>query len=279
MSSEASDSVTARSRRYACEQIADSAATLLRSRFGNPGAIEDKGNPDLWYDVVTEVDVLAEQLVLRQIHDLAPNALVLAEEGGMTAADGTRVDADPTTVDELWIVDPLDGTINFAHGIPHFAVSVACWRAGRPVAGAIRDPMVGETFSFEREADGTSGAFHDGTPMHVIDPGGADNALVYVGSSASRIPELVGSFRGVRQLASAALALAWVGAGRCGAYVQLGALNSWDWAVGVPLIEAAGGIVTDGGGSEWHAPLTTTTGIIAGAPSVHADVVRVLESR
>ena len=235
----------ARQRRGECERIAREAAAFVRSRFGDPGEVSGKGDPSVRYDVVTEVDVLAEQLVLKLIRECAPDAFVLAEEGGMTTADGTRVDVDPCDVDELWIVDPLDGTINFAHAIPHFAVSVACWRHGEPLAGAIADPMVGELFSFERPGADEQSAWRDDKRIQIVDPGDASDSLVYVGSSASRMPELIARFRGVRQVASAALALAWVGAGRCGAYVQFGSLSPWDWAVGVPFVQAAGGIVTD----------------------------------
>jgi myo-inositol-1(or 4)-monophosphatase len=277
MTTMTSATATATQRRADCERIAREAARLLKSRFGDPGEVSDKGDPTLYYDVVTEVDFLTEQLVLGLIRECAPDSLVLAEEGGMTAADGTRVDADPRQVEELWIVDPLDGTINFAHNIPHFAVSVACWRNGEPFAGAIADPMVGELFSFERTSADDQSAWHDGRRVELADPGGAGNTLVYVGNSASRMPELVARFRGVRQLASAALALVWVGVGRCGAYVQLGSLNAWDWAAGVPFIHAAGGVVSDETGHGWSAPLDRPTGIIAAAPSVHADVAALLD--
>ncbi len=275
-----SSTATATQRRADCERIAREASRLLKSRFGDPGKVSDKGDPSVMYDVVTEVDVLAEQLVLGLIHECAPEAFVLAEEGGMTGVGGVVEEVeDPSTVEELWIVDPLDGTINFAHGIPHFAVSVACWRRGEPFAGAIADPMVGELFSFERTSADDQSAWHDGKRVELVDPGGAGNSLVYVGSSASREPELIAKFRGVRQLASAALALVWVGVGRCGAYVQLGSLNPWDWAVGVPFIHAAGGVVSDETGRGWPAPLDRATGIIAAAPSVHADVATLVEDR
>ncbi len=267
---------TARDRRAGCERIASAAGHLLRDRFGDPGEVRAKGNPSLAYDVVTEVDVLAEQLVLAGIADIAPDAYVLAEEGGLTRPDGTPVELLPADAHELWLVDPLDGTINFAHGIPHFACSVACWRDGEPLAGAIVDPMVGELFSFEREPGTTGRAFHDGRDVTLADPGGPQHALVYIGSSVRRLPELIARFAGCRQLASAALALAWTGVGRTGAYVQLGGLNAWDWAVGVPFVQAAGGVVTDSSGDSWPVPLTTTTGILAAAPSVHAAVAPLL---
>ncbi|MCB0878188.1 MAG: hypothetical protein KDC46_04325, partial [Thermoleophilia bacterium] len=218
-------------------------------------------------------------LVLRGIDEIAaPGALVLAEEGGFTRPDGTKVDddLDPATVEELWIVDPLDGTINFAHNIPHFAVSVACWRSGRPVAGAIVDPMVGETFSVEVDADGPGRAYHDGQLVQLRDPDGAGNALVYLGSSVRRLPEVIARFRGTRQLASACLALAWTGVGRTGAYIQRGGLNPWDWGVGAPFVVAAGGVATVPETGSPDLPLVGTTGIIAAAPSVHAEIAPLL---
>ena len=189
---------------------------------------------------------------------------------------GEHVEAPIGDSHELWLVDPLDGTINFAHNIPHFAVSVACWRDGEPTAGAIADPMVGELFSFERDPDGRSAAFHDGVELPQLPPGRAGDSLVYIGSSVRRLPEVLSRFRGTRQLASAALALVWTGVGRTGAYVQSGGLNPWDWGVGAPFIEAVGGTVTDEGGTEWPAPLSGTTGIIAAASGVHAEIAPII---
>ena len=263
-------------RRLACERIAREAGELLHSRFGDPGEVRAKGDPAVVYDVVTEVDELSERLVLGRIAELNPEAVVLAEEGGLTDVDGIRLDVPISEVDELWIVDPLDGTINFAHGIPHFAVSIACWRRGVPVAGAICDPMVGELFSFQRADDGVASAFHDGVPIRMLDPAQPGDALVYLGTSASLVPELVAQFRGTRKLASAALALAWVAAGRCGAYVQLGRLQPWDWAAGAPLVQAAGGIVTDQHARRWPSPLTSSTGVFAAAPTIHAQVSEIV---
>lgn len=267
---------SAAARRADCERIALEAAELLRSRFGDPGEIQDKGDIQSRYDVVTEVDVLSEQLVLGRIGELAPDALVMAEEGGLTRSDGVLVDEDPAEAAELWIVDPLDGTINFAHEIPHFGVSVACWRHGQPVAGAIVDPMVQECFSFEREPDGPTAAFHGERRLHLEPSIVPAVSIVYLGSTALRIPQVVQRFRGTRQLASAALALAWTAAGRCGAYIQPGGLQPWDWAVGAPLVQAAGGIVTDIGGVEWPARLRGGTGILAAAPGVHRELAPVV---
>ena len=249
---------------------------LLRSRFGDPGLVRDKGVPgdhDRLYDVVTEVDDLSERLVLGRIAELCADAVVLAEEGGLTDTDGIRLDTPPAEADELWVIDPLDGTINFAHGIPHFCVSVACWSHGRPVAGAIVDPMVGETFSFEWVDENDRAAFHEGQRLRLGDGGSPHQSLVYIGGGGPALVPLLRRFRSWRRMGSAALALAWVGSGRCGAYVQPGMLHPWDWAVGAPFVLAAGGVITDGAGAPWLARLSGTTGIIAAPRGIHTDIV------
>jgi len=267
---------SAADRRIDCERIGREAAVLLRSRFGDPGEVRDKGVPndfERMYDVVTEVDDLSEQLVLGRIHELNPDALVLAEEGGITTADGTRSDLDPAAAEELWIVDPLDGTINFAHGIPHFCVSIACWRRGEPVAGAIVDPMVGETFSFERRSSTDQAAYHEGRRLELGEGADPARSLIAIGGGGGvSLAPVLREFRSWRRMGSAALALAWTGSGRSGAYVQAGMLHPWDWAVGVPFIQAAGGVVTDGGGVDWPGRLTGTTGVIAGSRQIHAAI-------
>lgn len=270
--------------RAACEQMAAEAGDLLRSRFGDPGIVRSKGDPDdleRRFDVVTEVDDLSEQLIIRRIGELNPEALVLGEEGGLVhAGTGSRREDGPaaaarTELEELWLVDPLDGTINFAHGIPHFCVSIACWRRGRPVAGAIRDPMVGETFSFEWEDDERRVAYHDGSVVVLGDGEPVSQTVVTVGGGGTELAPLMRRFRSWRRIGSAALALAWVGAGRCGAYVVPPSLHPWDWGAGVPFVMAAGGVVSDAGGELWQPPLDGTTGIIAAPRAVHAQVAGV----
>jgi myo-inositol-1(or 4)-monophosphatase len=266
--------IDAASRRADCERIAREAGALLRSRFGDPGEVRGKGTPEQvarMHDLVTEVDGLSEQLILGRIAELNPDAVVLAEEGGLTSPDGSHTDQNPGTAAETWLVDPLDGTINFAHGIPHFCVSIACWRDGAPVAGAILDPMVGELFSFEWTSADDNAAFHDGQRIRLED-GEAGRTILYVGGGTTAMIPLIRRFRSWRRMGSAALALAWVATGRCGAYVQTGSLSPWDWGVGAPFVEAAGGTVTDGGGLAWPARLTGTTGIIAAPAGIHAEI-------
>jgi myo-inositol-1(or 4)-monophosphatase len=276
--------VSPNQRRIECEAIAREAGALLRSRFGRPGVVTGKGVEragDRVYDVVTEVDYLSEQLVLERIAQADPEAVVLAEEGGLVrAADPTQAiagDVDAYAAEhELWLVDPLDGTVNFSHDVPHFCVSIACWRAGLPVAGAIFDPMIGELFSFhwdDPDAKEPRRAFHDGEPVAPLSEHGADAAMVYVGGSGNiKLVPVLRAFRSWRRLGSAALALAWVGVGRCGAYIQPGYLNSWDWGAGAPFVLAAGGVITHPDGSLWSSAPSSTNGLVAATPHVHHDV-------
>lgn len=273
-------SADATQRRHQCRGIALEAGELLRSRFGNPGEVRAKaaplGDEERWQDVVTEVDDLSEQLIVDRIGGIDPHARILAEEGGLISARGAALDEDPAQSGELWIVDPLDGTVNFAHGIPHFCVSIACWRDGVPLAGAIVDPMVGESFSFERHAADDQRAFHDDLQVRLAAGVRAGESVLYVGGGGPRLVPLLRSFRSWRRLGSAALALAWTGVGRCAAYVQPGMLHPWDWAAGVPFIEAAGGRVTDFSCASWSAPLQGRTGVVAASPPIHELVARQL---
>lgn len=268
---------SARVRREQVEAIAREAGELVRSRWGTPGTISSKSGPgdERAYDVVTEVDYLSEQLVLGRIHEVSPDALVLAEEGGVTTTAGERSTDSPHDAQELWLIDPIDGTINFAHGIPHFCVSIACWRAGRPVAGVVYDPVLRECFSFERELGDEGGygrAFHDGVPVHLGDGPEPEAAVLYLGGGGPRVVPIMRRFRSWRRMGSAALALAWTGIGRTGGYVQLGSLHPWDWAAGVPFIQAAGGVVTDAGCAGWIPRLDAPTGIVAAGRTIHRKI-------
>ena len=271
-------------RRIECEAIAREAGALLRSRFGTPGVVSGKGVEhagDRVFDVVTEVDFLSEKLVLERIAQADPDAVVLAEEGGLVRAADPSIKLDDDVdaygaAHELWLVDPLDGTINFSHNVPHFCVSIACWRAGVPVAGAIFDPMIGELFSFEwddLDAKTPRRAFHDGVAVAPLADHGADASMVYVGGSGNtKLVPMLRAFRSWRRLGSAALALAWVGVGRCGAYVQPGFLNAWDWGAGAPFVFAAGGVITYPDGSLWAGTPSDTRGLVAATPQVHHDI-------
>ncbi len=230
------------------EEAACQAGEELRRRLSLPHTVTSKGLRDL----VTEADVAAERLILERIQARFPTHSIVSEESAPVPAfgDGT-----------CWAVDPLDGTSNFARGLPLFSVSVAALEGGRPVAGVIHEPMVHRTFRARRGG----GAWLDGVPVRVsrvdrllsamvcLDWGRAQEDRLRVLARVQRLGPEVGVFR---TLGSAALGLAYVAAGWLDAYFHL-ALGPWDTAAGVLLVEEAGGRVTLVDGSPWSPEATS----------------------
>jgi myo-inositol-1(or 4)-monophosphatase len=196
------------------------------------------------FDPVTEIDHASEAEVLSIIGAHRPGDAILAEESGGTIPDG-----------RLWIVDPLDGTVNFVHGIPHVAVSIGLWEGDRPLVGVIYDPLRDECFS----ATAGGGAFLNGKPITVSSTTDLDLSVTatgfpydhgdYADEYARAVEAVLASVNGIRRFGSAALDLAWVAAGRYEAYWELG-IQPWDQAAGIVLVREAGGRVTDMRGSD-----------------------------
>lgn len=192
-------------------------------------------------DIVTATDLAAERLIRDLIAVRAPGSRLLGEEGGhITAGEGPHADVE-------WVVDPLDGTVNFAFGLPVAAVSVAAVVGGRPVAAAVVDVASGETF----QAHDGGGAWSGSERLHVGACATVADALVATGFSydpASRadhgrtIAELVGRVRDIRAFGSAALHLCWVAAGRLDAYAERD-IKPWDHAGGALIAAEAGASV------------------------------------
>jgi myo-inositol-1(or 4)-monophosphatase len=210
------------------------AGEVLRSGFGTEHAITYKGEVDL----VTEVDEEAERVIKEELLGAFPTYGMLAEEGGGKAGEE----------DARWIVDPLDGTTNYAHGLPIFAVSIALERAGEVVVGVVYDPMRDETFVAERGG----GAALNGEPIRVSETEEPIRALIATGLpyDRERMPEameLFGRFaalsRGMRRLGAAALDLCYVACGRLDGYYERG-IWPWDIAAGSLILEEAGGEIT-----------------------------------
>jgi myo-inositol-1(or 4)-monophosphatase len=219
---------------------AETAGEVLRSGFGREQTVKYKGKVDL----VTEVDERAEAVIGEMLRGAFPGYGMLAEEGGRRLGEG----------DSRWIVDPLDGTTNYAHGLPIFAVSIALERAGEVVLGVVHDPMRGETYVAERGG----GATLNGEPIRVSDTDEPIRALLVTGfpydrSDMGTAVELFGRLteltQGVRRLGAAALDLCYVAAGRLDAYYEKG-LHAWDVAAGSLIIKEAGGRITDYRGRE-----------------------------
>lgn len=256
------------------EPMARAAGGLLRERFGNPGPITGKGqlhDTDRIYDVVTELDFACEQLIVESIRALSPNAVVLAEEGGVSLANPDQPIATLADAEDLWLVDPLDGTVNFAHSIPFFCVSIARYQCGVPVAGVIYDPMLDELFAFEGDE-----ATRNGEPISVRQGKSPNESILGVGSLGTRAQVVAREFRSWRRMGSAALSLAYVACGRYDAYVQLGNLAPWDYGTGAPLVLAAGGTLTDHLLEQWIHPLEGMTGVVAAPQGIHARITELL---
>jgi myo-inositol-1(or 4)-monophosphatase len=221
-------------RALAIAAIAHEAGQLAKRHFADPeaSAAQIKGRQD----VVTEADGAVERLIKARIAQAFPDDAVFGEESG--GAFGERV----------WVVDPIDGTANFARKSPHFCVSIAYLEAGRIELGAIAAPVTDELFTARRGA----GAFLNGVRMRVSGESDLNRAVVECGWSARRpnadytrmVQRLLDAGGVFRRAGSGALGLAYVADGRLEGYCELH-INSWDCLAGILMIEEAGGWVND----------------------------------
>ncbi len=218
--------------RALAESVAREAGALLREAFRSPDLrITSKSTPT---DLVSEADHNAERLIRDRIESARPGDGVLGEEGGdHTGTTGVR-----------WIVDPLDGTVNFLFGIPQWAVSIAAEDADGTLVGVVYDPERDELFSAERGGKPTL----DGRPITPSSKGDLATALVGTGfgydgevrrAQAEVVARLLPDVRDIRRFGSAAVDLAWTACGRLDAYYEHG-LNAWDLAAGRLICECAG---------------------------------------
>jgi myo-inositol-1(or 4)-monophosphatase len=222
-------------------EIAVRAGDVLRRRLGHIAEVHHKGAVDL----VTAADREAETLILEGLRARFPHHGVVAEESGEHVGGA----------DFVWYVDPLDGTTNFVHGLPHFAVSIALVADAVLAAGVVHDPMRQETFHASRG----HGAFLNGERMKVSPVRTLGEALVATGfpyqrgrSVARHVPAFERVLRhaqGVRRAGAAALDLAYVACGRFDGYWE-SLLQPWDTAAGSLLVEESGGRVTDYRGAQ-----------------------------
>jgi myo-inositol-1(or 4)-monophosphatase len=211
---------------------AQAAGTVLVERFGGPSVeVRAKSTPT---DLVSEADLAAERALREVLTARRPDDAVLGEEGGEHGgSSGLR-----------WVVDPLDGTVNYLFGIPHWSVSVACEDGEGALAGVVLDPLRGETFAAVRGGPATL----DGRTVEASRREDLATAMVATGFAydaevralqAQVVAHLLPRVRDVRRLGSAALDLAWTACGRYDAYFERG-LNPWDRAAGALLCERAG---------------------------------------
>lgn len=220
-------------------------------------------------DYVSQADRKAEQIVHDELARARPGYGFLMEEGGEIEGE------DPQ---HRWIIDPLDGTTNFLHGIPIFSVSIALERQGQIVAGVIYNPAMDELYTAERGG----GAFMNDRRLRVAARTKLSDAVVTTGvphlgrgNHANYLIELrhvMNEVAGVRRLGSAALDLAYVAAGRCDAFWEHG-LSPWDVAAGILMVREAGGFATDIKGGQ---DIFDSQTIVAGNETIHRAMVRTL---
>lgn len=236
-------------------EAALAAGDILRASFGRVETVRYKGE----VDIVTEIDERSEQAVVQIIRDRFPHHRVLAEEGTVGGDDPMF----------RWIIDPLDGTTNYAHGLPFFCVSIALEAWGELVLGAVYDPLRDEMFLAQRGR----GATLNGRPLSVSSNERLIESLLATGFPYNRanlpralryFAELSRRSRAVRRLGSAALDAAYVAAGRLDGYFEA-YVNPWDVGAGVLLVTEAGGRVTSFAGQPFsfeHGEIVATNGAI-----------------
>jgi myo-inositol-1(or 4)-monophosphatase len=252
-------------RRVAIE-VARAAGDLLRRELLNPRRIEFKGSPT---NLVTEMDARAEALIVERLLAAFPGDAVLAEERGAQAGRSGR----------RWIIDPIDGTTNYAHGLPLYCVSIALEVAGRVELGVAYDPSHDELFVAERGG----GSWCNDRRLAVSPAATLDESLLATGfpydvrttpdNNLREYAAFALRARGVRRLGSAVLYLAWVAAGRFDGYWEL-RLGAWDVAAAGLMVEEAGGRVTSltGGPVDLDAPR-----VVASNGRIHDAMLTVLK--
>ncbi|PQO22096.1 inositol monophosphatase [Rhodobacteraceae bacterium WD3A24] len=220
-------------------------------------------------EFVTEADTLAESLLRERL--LQPGDGWLGEEGGPAGARHAR---------RRWIVDPLDGTTNFLHGLGHWAVSIALEEDGAIIAGVIHDPLAGKTF----RAETGGGAWLDGAPISAAPTRDLDAALFatgvpfgempWLGDALADIGRLMPRCAGLRRMGAAALDMANVAAGRLDGYWER-RLQPWDFAAGVVIVREAGGVVAPICAGD---DLLAEGSVIAAAPGVFAPFAAIIRA-
>lgn len=244
---------------------ARAAGNILRERFGQPHEIHFKGAIDL----VTEADRAAEDLIASRLREAYPDHELLCEEGSRGASSPSLF---------RWVVDPLDGTTNFAHGMPTFAVSIALEESGVPVVGVVYDPMRDELFAAQRGL----GATLNGRQIRVSATSTLISSILATGFSydfsrrahqADIWRDFLTQVQAIRQTGSAALNLCYIAAGRLDGYWERG-IQPWDVAAGALMVIEAGGMTTDLRGGDFR---SDDREILASNGLLHEQLLAVID--
>jgi myo-inositol-1(or 4)-monophosphatase len=250
-------------------ELARRAGAVLMDRYERLERIDYKSARD----VVTEADHLSEALIVEAIQRRYPGDAILAEETGEHHA--VAGDAPTSGRGRVWIVDPLDGTVNYANGIPVFCVSIGLVIDGVPAVGVIVDPTRGDAFAATHDGSATL----NGRPIHVSDKEKLSDFVISMALSGrtatTRVRNVRKQIRMPRSMGSAALALAYVGNGRFDAFIQQGGLSAWDVAAAGLIAERGGARVTAMDGRPWFdlARGPRSIGILAAPPAHHESLL------
>lgn len=247
------------------ESLARGAGKILRECRGQKLQIHQKGEIDL----VTEADQDSERYLLDEIRQRFPHQRIITEESGELAGTG----------DQVWYIDPLDGTLNYAHGLPIYAVSIAYEDTGRVQLGVVYDPERDECYSAERGR----GAWLNGLRLEGPPSQDLNHSLLITGfpydirtnpdNNLDHYTAFALRSHGVRRLGSAAIDLCYVAAGRADGYWEL-RINSWDVAAGGLIAEDSGAVVTNIHGNPNY--LTPPYSILAASAPLHGQMLAVL---
>lgn len=252
----------------AAESAARCAGDILRDGFGQP---LDTRSKEGMHNLVTQFDLLAEEAIVECLRRATPDASIMAEESGSNKGSS----------DLTWVIDPLDGTVNFAHKIPIFCVSIAAVRNGEILCGVVYNPLTDECFTAARG----QGSHLNGIALCVSETTMLQDAILVTGfpynvaenplRCIDQFAAVVGKGLPVRRLGSAALDLAYTAAGRFDAFWE-SILQPWDMAAGVLLVQEAGGLVTHYGGADFE---LSTGSVIASNGRIHDELTQLLELR
>jgi myo-inositol-1(or 4)-monophosphatase len=256
------------------ESLARQAGEILRASFNQRPGYGHHLNVDYksLIDPVTDVDRQSEALLLDEIRSRYPDHRIITEESGKIAGQDCCI----------WYIDPLDGTVNFTHGVPIFSVSIAFAQDNRLELGVVYDPILDECFSAERGR----GAWLNGEPIHVSAARDLDHSLLVTGfpydirtnpvKNLDNYARFTLRSQGVRRLGSAALDLCYIAAGRLDGYWET-VLFAYDMAAGALIAEEAGAVVTDlYGGADY---LASPQSVLAANAVIHGQMLAVLQEK
>ena len=233
-------------------KASEKASKILIRDFGEVEKLQvsNKGPSDF----VTNADLKAEKIIIEELKKARPKYSIISEESGIEKNNDKN---------NTWIIDPIDGTMNFLHGVPHFAISIALKSDNEIVSGLIFDPIKDEMFFAEKN----NGAFFNNHRIRVSKKNQINKCLFAIGGKIKRQPDIQ-----YRRSGSAALDIAYVAAGRYDGYFQKD-LKIWDIAAGIILIKEAGGLI-----NEIDLSKSKKLDVIASTPDIHQKLLKIIEN-